>query len=172
MAARCLILRLWTEAFFPKWMRNSRRGLRRLRFYCIDTQWSTGKCILHIHNTYIVHTWFIHICIGTYMYIHGYDMSIQYIYSYVHCTYMSIQYIFIYIHCTYMFMLLISVIIFRPDGLKSSSKRLLLCCKTLHRYVPCKSGIRYPSLLVMLNRRQTQSKMSVMFCVIHVHTKL
>jgi hypothetical protein len=38
--------------------------------------------------------------------------------------------------------------------------------------VPCESGIRYPSLLVMLNRQQTQSKMSVMFCVIHVHTKL
>ncbi len=38
--------------------------------------------------------------------------------------------------------------------------------------VPCESGIRYPSLLVMLNRWQTQSKMSVMFCVIHVHTQL
>jgi hypothetical protein len=37
--------------------------------------------------------------------------------------------------------------------------------------VPCESGIRYPSLLVMLNRRQTQSKMSVMFCVHHVHTQ-
>jgi hypothetical protein len=31
-----------------------------------------------------------------------------------------------------MFMFLISVILHRPDGLKSSSKRLLLCCKTLH----------------------------------------
>jgi hypothetical protein len=38
--------------------------------------------------------------------------------------------------------------------------------------VPSESGICYPSLLVMLNRRQTQSKLSVMFCLIHVHTKL
>jgi hypothetical protein len=38
--------------------------------------------------------------------------------------------------------------------------------------VPCESGIRYPSLLVMMNRRQTQSRMSVMLCLIYVHTKL
>jgi hypothetical protein len=38
--------------------------------------------------------------------------------------------------------------------------------------VPCESGIRYPSMLAMLNRRQQQSKMSVMFCLIHVHTQL
>ncbi len=38
--------------------------------------------------------------------------------------------------------------------------------------VPCESGIRYPSMLVMLNRRQTQSKMSVMFCLIRLHTQL
>ena len=38
--------------------------------------------------------------------------------------------------------------------------------------VPCESGIRYPSMLVMFNRRQTQSKISVMFCLIHVHTEL
>ncbi len=38
--------------------------------------------------------------------------------------------------------------------------------------VPCESGIRYPSLLVMLICQQTQSKMSVMFCVIHVHMHL
>ncbi len=38
--------------------------------------------------------------------------------------------------------------------------------------VPCESGIRYPSMLAMLNRWQQQSKMSVMFCLIHVHTQL
>ena len=38
--------------------------------------------------------------------------------------------------------------------------------------VPCESGIRYPSMLAMLNRPQQQSKMSVMFCLIHVHTQL
>ena len=38
--------------------------------------------------------------------------------------------------------------------------------------VPCESGIRYPSMLVMNNRRQTQTKMSVMFCLIHVHIEL
>ena len=38
--------------------------------------------------------------------------------------------------------------------------------------VPCESSIRYPSMLAMLNRRQQQSKMSVMFCLIHVHTQL
>ncbi len=32
--------------------------------------------------------------------------------------------------------------------------------------VPCESGICYPSFLVMLNSQQTQSKMSVMFCLI------
>ena len=52
------------------------------------------------------------------LYIHALDMYVQITYSYV--------------HCTYMYMLLISVIMFCPDGLKSSSKRLLLCCKTLH----------------------------------------
>ena len=34
------------------------------------------------------------------------------------------------------------------------------------------SGIRYPSLLAMLNRRQRKSKMSVMFCLIHIQTHL
>ena len=34
------------------------------------------------------------------------------------------------------------------------------------------SGIRYPSMLVMLNRRQTQSKILVIFCLDHVHTEL
>ena len=38
--------------------------------------------------------------------------------------------------------------------------------------VPCESGIRYPSMLVMHNRRQTQPKMSVMFCLFHVHIEL
>ena len=38
--------------------------------------------------------------------------------------------------------------------------------------VPCESGIRYPSMLVMHNSVQTQSKMSVMFCLIHVHIEL
>jgi hypothetical protein len=38
--------------------------------------------------------------------------------------------------------------------------------------VPCESGIRYPSMLVMHNCVQTQSKMSVMFCLIHVHIEL
>ena len=38
--------------------------------------------------------------------------------------------------------------------------------------VPCESGISDPSMLVMLNHRQTQSKISVMFCHIHVHTEL
>jgi hypothetical protein len=38
--------------------------------------------------------------------------------------------------------------------------------------VPCESGICYPSLLAMLNRRQQKSKMSVMFCLIHVQTHL
>ena len=38
--------------------------------------------------------------------------------------------------------------------------------------VPCESGISYPSMLVMKNRRQTQTKMSVMFCLIHVHIEL
>ncbi len=36
--------------------------------------------------------------------------------------------------------------------------------------VPCESGIRYPSFLVMLNCRQTQSKISVMLSLIQVHT--
>ncbi len=38
--------------------------------------------------------------------------------------------------------------------------------------VPCESGILYSSLLVMLNHQQTQSKMSVIFCLIDVHMKL
>jgi hypothetical protein len=38
--------------------------------------------------------------------------------------------------------------------------------------VPCESGIHYPSLLAMLNHRQQTSKMSVMFCLIHVQTHL
>ena len=60
------------------------------------------------HYIFIVYT----------LYIHAVDMNVQITYSYV--------------HCTYMYMLLISVIMFCPGGLKSSSKRLLLCCKTLH----------------------------------------
>ena len=35
--------------------------------------------------------------------------------------------------------------------------------------VPCKSGICYPSMLVMLHRRQTQSKILIML-YIHVYT--
>ena len=35
--------------------------------------------------------------------------------------------------------------------------------------VPCESGIRCPSMLVMLHRRQTQSKISVIL-YIHVYT--
>jgi hypothetical protein len=38
--------------------------------------------------------------------------------------------------------------------------------------VPCESGIRYPSMLVMLHRRQTQSRLSVLFCLVDVHTEL
>ena len=38
--------------------------------------------------------------------------------------------------------------------------------------VPCESGIRYPSMLVMLHHWQTQSKISVIFCLVHVHTVL
>jgi hypothetical protein len=38
--------------------------------------------------------------------------------------------------------------------------------------VPCESGIRFPSMLVMLNHRQTQSKISVKFCPVHVHAEL
>jgi hypothetical protein len=38
--------------------------------------------------------------------------------------------------------------------------------------LPLESGIRYPSMLVTLNRWQTQSKMLVMFCLIHLQTKL
>ena len=40
--------------------------------------------------------------------------------------------------------------------------------------VPCKSGICYPSksMLVMLHHQQTQSKILVIFCLVHVHTEL
>ena len=38
--------------------------------------------------------------------------------------------------------------------------------------VPCESGIRYPSMLAMLNSRQQQSNMLVIFCLILVHTQL
>jgi hypothetical protein len=38
--------------------------------------------------------------------------------------------------------------------------------------VPCESGIRFPSMLVILNREQTQSKISVIFPLVHVHTML
>ncbi len=31
------------RAFFPKWIRLSRRGLRLLSSYCTSTQWNTGK---------------------------------------------------------------------------------------------------------------------------------
>ena len=49
-------------------------------------------------------------------------------------------------------------------------ERLALSDRNLN--VPCESGIRYPSLLVMLNRRHTQSKLSVIFCLIHVYVML
>ena len=49
-------------------------------------------------------------------------------------------------------------------------ERIALSGRNLN--VPCESGIRYPSLLVMMNRRQTQSRMLVMFCLIYVYTKL
>jgi hypothetical protein len=61
--------------------------------------------------------------------------------------------------------------ILRADGQVRTSYK--------HRYtwyidmnVPCESGIRYPSLLAMLNRKQQKSKMSVMLCHIHVQTHL
>jgi len=38
--------------------------------------------------------------------------------------------------------------------------------------VPCESGLRFPSYMVMLQRRQTQSRISVNFCLVHVHTVL
>ena len=38
--------------------------------------------------------------------------------------------------------------------------------------VPCESGIRHPSLLAMLNRWHTQSKLLVIFALVHVHTRL
>jgi hypothetical protein len=38
--------------------------------------------------------------------------------------------------------------------------------------VPCESVIRYPTMLAMLNHHQQQSKILVMFCLIHVHTPL
>jgi hypothetical protein len=38
--------------------------------------------------------------------------------------------------------------------------------------VPCKSGICFPSMLVMLHHQQTQSKISVILCLVHVHTEL
>ncbi len=41
---------------------------------------------------------------------------------------MSIQYILSYVHCTYMYMFLISVVMFCPDGLKSSSNSAVSCC--------------------------------------------
>ena len=36
--------------------------------------------------------------------------------------------------------------------------------------VPCKSGICYPSMLVMLHRLQTQSKILVILFLVDVHT--
>jgi len=36
--------------------------------------------------------------------------------------------------------------------------------------VPCESGIRYPSYMVMLLRRHTQSKITVRLCLVHVYT--
>ncbi len=40
--------------------------------------------------------------------------------------------------------------------------------------VPCESGICYPSksMLVMLHRRQTQSKILVISCLVHANTGL
>ena len=40
--------------------------------------------------------------------------------------------------------------------------------------VPCESGIRFPSYMVtgMLLRRQTQSKVMVILCLVHVYTVL
>ncbi len=69
MAARCRILQLWTEAFFPKWMRNSRRGLR---LWALIVQAHSGmqvKSITYMYIpcmyvdeqcTHIVHTCYIH----------------------------------------------------------------------------------------------------------------
>ena len=36
--------------------------------------------------------------------------------------------------------------------------------------VPCESGIRFPSYMVMLLRRHTQSKITVRLCLVHVYT--
>ena len=36
--------------------------------------------------------------------------------------------------------------------------------------VPCESGIRYPSYMVMLLRRHTQSKITVILCLVLVYT--
>jgi hypothetical protein len=36
--------------------------------------------------------------------------------------------------------------------------------------LPCESGLRFPSYMVMIQRRQTQSRISVIFCLVHVHT--
>ena len=96
----------------------TRSGVQVLEYYII----------IHTFNYYIVHTWFLHICTCTYT-------VMTFIYktsTYENSAYMSMPCICMYVHCTYMCMFLISVILHRPDGLKSSSKRLLLCCKTLH----------------------------------------
>ena len=49
-------------------------------------------------------------------------------------------------------------------------ERVALADRNLN--VPCESGIRFPSYMVMLNRRQTQSRISVIFCLFIVHTDL
>ena len=36
--------------------------------------------------------------------------------------------------------------------------------------LPCESGLCFPSYMVILQRRQTQSRISVIFCLVHVHT--
>ena len=36
--------------------------------------------------------------------------------------------------------------------------------------LPCESGIRFPSYMVMLLRRHTQSKITVILCLVHVYT--
>ena len=38
--------------------------------------------------------------------------------------------------------------------------------------VPCESGILFPSNMVMLLRQNKQSRISVLFCHVHVHTQL
>ncbi len=55
-----------------------------------------------------------------------------------------------------------------PD--KYEVERVALADRNLN--VPCKSGLRFPSLMVMLDRWKTQSKVSVFSCLVLVHTEL